>query len=97
MKHYIRQMNQKGYTALIPLVLSIIIVFALLFVGNFVNGTIHNELESGYSACEGVKAKLAMNNTSNNWNSALDIVQVTIIITVLAAAIGAIFMFTKFT
>ena len=37
-----------------------------------------------------------MDNTSINWDSSLDIVQVVIIITVLAAAIGAIFLFTRF-
>ena len=88
--------NQKAFTQLIPLVLAVVIAFALLFVGNYVNGTIHHELAESYDADEGIKAKLAMNNTSSNWNTALDIVQVTIIITILAAAIGAIFMFTRF-
>jgi len=37
-----------------------------------------------------------MMNVSGNWDSGIDIVQVVIIITVLAVAIGAIFLFTKF-
>ena len=37
-----------------------------------------------------------LNNKAKNWDSTLDIVQVVIIITVLAAAIGAIFLFTRF-
>jgi len=37
-----------------------------------------------------------MTNISGNWDAGLDIVQVVVIITVLASAIGAIFLFTKF-
>ncbi len=37
-----------------------------------------------------------MGNISENFDSGLDIVQVVIIITILAAAIGAIFLFTKY-
>jgi hypothetical protein len=34
-------------------------------------------------------------NLSKNWDSSIAIVQVAIIVTVLAAAIGAIFLFTR--
>jgi len=37
-----------------------------------------------------------MTNISGNWDSGLDIIQVVVIITVLAIAIGAIFLFTRF-
>jgi len=37
-----------------------------------------------------------MDNVSGNWDSSIDIVQVVIIITILAMAVGAIFIFTRF-
>jgi len=37
-----------------------------------------------------------LRNNSGKWDSGVDIVQVVIIISILASAIGAIFMFTKF-
>jgi hypothetical protein len=86
-----------GYTNLVPLVLSIVIVFALLFVGAYVNGIMHNELDDTLAGDNDNRAaRSTMNNTSDNFDSALDIIQVTIIITILATAIGAIFLFTKF-
>ena len=85
--------NDDAVANLIPLTLAVIIAFALLFVGNYINGTIHEELDN---ADPGSQARATMNNTSENWDAALSIVQVTIIITILAAAIGAIFLFTKF-
>jgi len=85
--------KDEGVANLVPLTLAVIIAFALLFVGNYINGTIHDELDG---ADPGSQARSTMNNTSENWNSALSIVQVTIIITILAAAIGAIFLFTRF-
>ena len=85
--------NEKGYSNLVPMVLAIVIVFALLFIGAFVNGTIHDELNG---ATDNTDAQNTMNNASDNYDSALDIVQVTIIITILAGAISAIFLFTRF-
>jgi len=85
--------DKKGFANLVPMVLAVVIAFALLFIGAFVNGTIHEELdESGSNR----QARGTMNNTSENYDSALDIVQVVIIITVLAGAIAAIFLFTRF-
>ena len=75
------------------MVLAIAITFALLFIGGYINGTIHSELED---ATTNADAQRTMDNVSKNWDSSLDIVQVVIIITVLAAAIGAIFLFTRF-
>lgn len=85
--------NHGSFGALVPLVLTVVIAFALLFIGNYVNGTIHDELDG---ACGSYSARYQMNNTSDNWDSSIDIMQVTIIITILAAAIGAIFLFTRF-
>ena len=85
--------NEKGLANLVPMVLAIVITFALLFVGNYVNGIIHQELDG---SIDNDNARSTMNNTSVNWDSALSIVQVVIIITILAAAIGAIFLFTRF-
>jgi flagellar biosynthesis protein FliP len=85
--------NKDGFQNLVPMVLAIVITFALLFVGIYINGTIHEELDDSSTAS---RAKNAMNNTSDNFDNTLDIVQVVIIITVLATAIGAIFMFTRF-
>ena len=87
------------------MVLAIVICFALLFVGIFVNGEIYQSLEDSYpDAADRAGTSGALQNTSSNRmenisvneDSALDIVQVVIIITVLAGAIAAIFLFTRF-
>ena len=85
--------NEKGISNLVPMALTIVICFALLFVGSYVNGTIHDELNSASGSTD---ARSTMNNTSDNFDSAIDIVQVVIIITILAGAVGAIFLFTRF-
>jgi len=82
-----------GYSNLVPMVLAVVITFALLFIGAYINGTIHEELDG---ATTNTEARSTMNNTSDNFDSAIDIVQVVIIITLLAGAVGAIFMFTRF-
>ena len=86
--------DKKGFANLVPMVLAIVITFALLFIGAYVNGTIHTELDN--SAGDNLPSRNSMNNTSANFDSTIDIVQVVIIITVLAAAIGAIFLFNRF-
>jgi len=94
--------NEKAYAQLVPIVLAIVIVFALLFIGGYINGVIHVELEdavgTGHPGPGSSEARTLsrMNNTSGNFDSTLDIVQVVVIITILAAAIGAIFLFTRF-
>ena len=85
--------NIKGYAGLVPMVLAVVITFALLFVGAFVNGMMHNELND---ATDHTTTQNSMNNVSGNWDSGIDIVQIVIIITLLAGAIGAIFVFTRF-
>ena len=85
--------NKDGFTQLVPMVLAVGIAFAMLFIGGFINGTIHQELEDSTT---NTNAESTMNNISANWDSSLDIVQVVIIITVLAMAVGAIFLFTRF-
>jgi len=93
----------KGMANLVPMVLAVVICFALLFVGAFVIGEVSDSLTSsigGYNAAGGSNIVDDIHNTtgnaSANWDSALDIVQVVIIITILASAIGAIFLFTRF-
>ena len=93
MKKYKMIEDKKGVNQLVPIILAVVISFCLLFVGNYVNGTIHDELDTNVDNDD---ARWTMNNTSDNWDSSLDIVQVVIIITLLAAAIGAIFMFTRY-
>ena len=95
--------NLKGYSQIIPLVLAVVIVFAILFVGIFVNSEISDSLLGTYpDSPTGVTGDIQnrsiqrMGNISHNEDSALDIVQVVIIITILASAIAAIFMFTRF-
>ena len=92
--------NKDGYSNLVPMVLAIVITFAILFIIAYVNGTIHEELEDSFgnvaTTDPASDAMATMNNTSGNWDSTLDIVQVVIIITILAAAVGAIFIFTRF-
>ena len=88
-----RKLDINAFSNLVPMVLAVVITFALLFIGGYVNGVIHTELDA---ATDNADAQWTMDNVSNNWDSTLDIVQVVIIITVLAAAIGAIFLFTRF-
>ena len=95
--------NIKAYSNLVPMVLAITIAFAMLFIGAFVNGEISDQLTStigSYNAAGGDNIVDDIHNTTNNisanWDSGIDIVQIVIIITLLAGAIGAIFLFTKF-
>jgi len=95
--------NVKAFTNLVPMVLAVVIVFAILFVGIFVNGEIYQALDDSFpTAPKGTSGAIQntsmnrMDNVSVNQDSALDIVQVVIIITVLAGAIAAIFLFTRF-
>jgi len=98
----LRKLNELAYANLVPLVLAVIIVFALLFAGSFIAGTVHTELEDQYPTTVTSRSQIqnrsvsTMNNVSANLDSMLDIVQVVVIITILAAAIGAIFLFTRF-
>ncbi|GAG57223.1 unnamed protein product [marine sediment metagenome] len=91
-----------AFGMLVPMVLAVIIVFAILFVGIFVNAEISNSLQDTYPTSDSDKSVIQnssvarLSNISTSQDSALDIVQVVIIITVLAAAIGAIFLFTRF-
>ena len=62
-------------------------------IGSYVTGTIHEELDG---ATDDTRAESTMNNVSRNLDSGIDIVQVTIIITILAGAVAAIFLFTRF-
>lgn len=93
--------NNNAFGDLVPLVLAVIITFAVLFVGAFVNGEISQSLEDSYPAAASRsviqnETLSTMDNTSGNWDSSLDIVQVVIIITILASAVAAIFLFTRF-
>ena len=90
-----------GYSNLVPMVLAVIIVFSVLFIGTYVNGTLNQKLEDTYpsAASRTVMQNESVNrmtNISHNYDSGVDIVQVVIIITLLAGAVGAIFMFTRF-
>jgi len=89
--------DENGFGNLVPLVLAVVIGFALLFIGGYINGVIHQELNGALPQTNSNdNARSTMNNTSENWDSTLNIVQVVIIISVLAAAIGAIFLFTRY-
>ena len=88
-----KKLNEKGFAQLVPMVLAVVITFALLFIGAYINGVIHQELDESIT---NTQARNTMNNTSDNWDTAIDIMQVTIIITILAGAVGAIFLFTRF-
>lgn len=92
---------------MVPLVLAVVIAFAVLFVGIFINGEINQSLLDTYPAAghrNTSPTRTALQNTSagrmgnisNNLDSTIDIAQVVIIITILAAAIAAIFLFTRF-
>lgn len=83
------------------MVLAVIITFALLFIGAYVNGTINQSLSDSYPAAasrtNSQNTTLStMGNVSENWDIGVDITQVVIIITILAGAIAAIFLFTRF-
>lgn len=85
--------DDKAFSNLVPMVLAVVITFALLFIGAFVNGTIKENLEDATTDTNSLNT---MGNVSKNWDTGIDIVQVVIIITILAGAIGAIFLFTRF-
>lgn len=92
--------NKDGFSQLVPMVLVIIIAFAVLFIGAYINGEIDQSLTDTMPAAASRSVLQnntlgTMQNTSDNWDSALGIVQVVIIISLLAAAIGAIFLFTR--
>ena len=91
--------NDHAVGNLVPLVLTIIIGFALLFVGNFVTGILHVELDEAITddtSSNDHQARYMINNTTDNWASSIDIIYVAIIIVVLVTAISAIFLFTRF-
>jgi len=96
-----RKLNNKGFSNIIPLVMAVILAFVILVIGAYVNGEINQSLEDSMPSA-GSRSQLqnttlaTMNNVSNNWDDGIDIVQVVIIITILASAIGAIFLFTRF-
>jgi len=93
--------NEDGFSNLIPMVLAVVVTFALLFIGTFVTGAMYSNLVAQYPA-EHSRTIMqnntiaTMNTVGTNYDSALGIVQVVIIITILASAIGAIFLFTRF-
>ena len=96
-----RKLDAKAMANLIPTVLGVVICFAVLFVGVYVNGEIDQSLTDSYPAAASRtvvqnNTLSTMSNISENFDSGLDIVQVVIIITILAGAIGAIFLFTRF-
>lgn len=93
--------NDEGFTNLIPLVMAVVITFVILLIGAYVNGEIDQSLTDSMPS-SGSRSTLqnntlrTMTNVSDNWDSGIDIVQVTIIITILSSAIAAIFLFTRF-
>ena len=100
-----KKLDEQGFSKLVPMALIIIITFAVLFIGVFINSTIYDNLSQQYGTTESEienrtavqnDTLLTMGNTSGNWDATLNILQVVIIITVLAAAIGAIFLFTRY-
>ena len=93
--------DKKAMSNLIPAVLAVVITFAIIFIGAYVNGEINQSLEDSYPAAASRSviqndSLSTMGNVSANFDSSLDIVQVVIIITLLASAVGAIFLFTRF-
>ena len=89
--------NQDGFNNLVPMVLAVVITFALIFVGVFVIGVIQKNMFSQVAGQGSYlwRTQSAMNNSSKNFDSVLSVVNIAVIITVLAAAIGAIFLFTR--
>jgi len=96
-----RKLNNKAFSNLIPLVMAVILAFVILVIGAYVNGEIDQSLTDSMPA-SGSRTPVqnntlsTMGNVSENWDSGIDIVQVVIIITILASAIGAIFLFTRY-
>jgi len=94
--------NNDAYSNLVPLALAITITFAIIFIGAYVNGEINQSLEDTYPATATDRSAIEnssvdrLGNISTNFDSGLNIVQIVVIITLLAGAIGAIFLFTRF-
>ena len=90
--------DNNAYQNIVPIIMAVIIAFCLIIVGVFICGEIHIQLYNNLNATHtelDMKNIHTMNNTSVNFDSALSIINIVIIITILAAAIGAIFMFTR--
>jgi hypothetical protein len=93
--------NEQGFSNMVPLVMAVILTFVVLVIGAYVNGEIDQSLTDSMPAAASRtplqnNTLSTMSNVSENWDSGIDIVQVVIIITILASAIGAIFLFTRF-
>jgi len=99
----LRKFGERGFTGLVPMVLAVIISFSILFIGAYITSSIEDNLTDTIPAA-GSNQRTGhdnstlgtMRNITGNWDSSLDIVQVVIIITILAMAVGAIFLFTRF-
>lgn len=100
--YYKLRRDIRAFSNLVPMVLAIVIVFSILFIKIYVNGAIDKSLRDTYpdsTSKHNAHQNTSLNrlgNVSDNQDSTIDIVQVVIIITVLASAIAAIFLFTRF-
>jgi len=59
--------NKNGMTNLIPAVLAVVITFAVIFIGSFVNGEIDDALEDSYPAA--ASRNVVQNNTLNTMSN----------------------------
>lgn len=95
--------EDEGYTNLVPMVLGVIIAFAVIGVGIFIIGMLGNQAQKMLPRPATHKDQPnylnttfnRLNNTSRNFDSVLSVVNIAIIIAVLAMAIGSIFLFTR--
>lgn len=90
--------NNEAVNNIVPMVLAVIVTFALIFVGIFIIGIVNKNLITGLAgqgSAQGRLAQNSMNNSTRNFDAVLSVINIAIIITVLAMAIGAIFLFTR--
>jgi hypothetical protein len=96
--------DNKGFQNLVPMALVIIILFAILFVGIFIMGEVDDSLvdslpensAGNWRDNQENTTLFNLRNVSEDFDSTLDILQIVVIISILAIAIGAIFLFTRF-
>ena len=93
--------NKAGGLGLVPMIMAVVIAFVLIYVGLYITGTIHDEAIADFGVpltrSTGANRSLtAMNNTSDNFVSGLNIINIAIIITIFASIIGAIMLFVKY-
>jgi len=89
--------NDRAMIQMLPTIaFSVIMLFAIAYIGTYINGTIGSELIDSYPSNTSERSKLqnmtisSIQNLSNSYDSTLDIVVIAAIITVLTIPLMAV-------